>query len=117
MGTLTKFAKKQYCETIRDRLGKYRKECLDCIYGSNTKWYDPWPNAKKTVALINKILRHIPIMVWPVKIRSGPWLIVLDYIKKRRTADLRYDRDDHTAWVIESTKQAGKFINYDIGGS
>lgn len=122
--------KNQWHNIIRLRLAKYRKECLYCLYPENDyTWGTTYDNLNKTLSLCNKILKDIPFEAWPKKetttyvidyvIASNNWSVKLswDWDSKRRLADLRYKKDDHTAWVIEHSKKRGRFINYDIGGS
>jgi len=51
---------------------------------------------------------HDVIRAWSMRLR---WLYEEG---AKRTADLKYKNDNHTAWCIE---KKGKFVNYDIGGS
>ena len=119
----------KWTNLIRKRLIAYRKECLKCLYpkdGYGYEWGCPDPkNTGKTVDLVNKILKGIPTVAWPSKeddggerkIASNNWTIRLMYEDKCRHADLRYAKDDHTAWVKENRLKKGTFINFDIGGS
>lgn len=123
--------KNKWHDIIRKRLAEYKGECLACLY---PKPFDySWGSSKKTVAktirLVNKIVKDIPIEAWPNEeyyeghprsIAYNNWSIHLgweDGRKPRRTADLRYRNDDHTAWLIENSRKPGVFINFDIGGS
>ena len=115
--------KNKYHDIIRKRLRLYRKECLDCLYPE--KSYQ-WGNEKLTLVLLNKILKDVPIEAWPkneednyvqYKIASNNWTIKLTYEDGRRTADLKFRNDDHTAWVIEHSRKPGLFVDFDIGGS
>lgn len=112
---------------IRKRLMSYRKECLKCLY--TEKGYE-WgcldlENKQKTVTLLNKILKRIPEEAWPSKtefgdeyiIASNNWRIKLMWEDYRRHADLKFRNDDHTAWVVEHSRDKGRFVDYDIGGS
>lgn len=72
--------------------------------------------------MLNKILKPIPKSAWPDEeydevntINDGNWQLRLMFTDGKRSADLSYAKDDHTAWVIEGKN--GKFINFDIGGS
>lgn len=118
-------SRSKYHNIIRDRLKKYRQECLDCIHSGNYAWDD----VKATLILINKILRGIPAKAWPdpkdedqyyagYKIRSGSWVMKLQYTEDDgvRHANLIYNHDDHTAWVCYN-KKLKKFVDFDIGGS
>lgn len=119
--------KNKWHDIIRKRLAKYSKECLSCLYpptgyewGCQSRKYK-----RNTLALVNKIVKGIPVSAWPVmndgyesyKIVHGNWNVCLGWDcdgNKLRTIDLKYRRDDHTAWCIEGK---GKFVDYDIGGS
>jgi len=119
--------KNKYHDIIRQRLHKYRKECLACLYPP-TGWEWGCTNRKykmNTLALVNKIMKGIPVDAWPkfvnvdwqhdvYKVASGNWCMRLRWDYKIRSADLKYRHDDHTAWCIERN---GKFVDYDIGGS
>jgi len=109
----------KYRDIIRDRLKKYRKECLECLgdYG--------FDDVKQTLNLMNNILSGIPTDAWPenkeceIRIRSNNWGIRLFYdsCNNTRQADLYCSFNDHTAWVQEHSKNKGRFIDFDIGGS
>jgi len=117
----------QWHNTIRKRLVQYRKECLACLYpDGDYSWGTSRKNIANTLKLVNKIVKGIPIEAWPINaeasdrvIASNNWSIKLGWEGSRRTADLSYRKDDHTAWVIEHSKKPGSgvFVDFDIGGS
>ena len=110
---------------IRKRLKENRKECLSCLYPPSCyEWGIHSKYKKNTLALVNKIVRGVPVEAWPGnkndmcrKIASGRWAIDLEWVDKRRTANLRHKNNDHTAWCIEHSKKHGIFVDLDIGGS
>jgi hypothetical protein len=119
--------KNKWHDIIKNRLVENRKECLNCLYPENDyTWGTTRKNLKRTINLLNTLLKDIPVDAWPnlfrltnaslgeYKIASNNWKIILGWKGNRRTADLVFKRDDHTAWVIERN---GKFVNFDIGGS
>jgi len=116
----------EYHTIIRNRLKAYRKECLNCLYPENGYAWGGRQDIKRTVQLLNNILKDIPIEAWPVNreemedsviIASNNWRIDLMWIEKRRSANLIFKKDDHTAWVIEHSKKKGTYVDFDIGGS
>jgi hypothetical protein len=122
--------KNKWHDVIRKRLVQYRKECLICLYPKDDyEWgCGNRKNIAKTLSLVNKIVKGIPVEAWPILadneenektyfIASGNWSVRLRWIEKRRTADLKFNKNDHTAWLIEKKNQPGVFVNYDIGGS
>ena len=117
--------KNKWHDIIRKRLVENRKECRDCISPENDfTWGTTRKNKKRTVALLNTLLKNIPKDAWPkndydydsfeYRIASNNWLLRLFQIEGHRHADLIYKNDDHTAWVRE---RDGKFVDFDIGGS
>jgi hypothetical protein len=116
-------------DKIRERLKKYRTECLLCLNPTDDyTWGCTRKNVQKTLALVNKIMKNIPATAWPTidddwlnytTIVSGNWKIVLSWSWKthRRLVDLSHKNNDHTAWVIEHKEKHGEYINFDIGGS
>lgn len=80
-----------------------------------------WDDEKRTVVLMNNILKDVPKELYPnieeenYDIQDGNWRLSLRCVDGKRSADLSYSKDDHTAWVIEGRN--GKFVNFDIGGS
>lgn len=117
--------KNKWHDTIRMRLKKYRKECLSCLYPPNDyEWGTKRRNIKNTLALVNAIIKGIPIEAWPENdsiyhVANGRWSVDLGWESgwKRRLVDLKYRRNDHTAWCVESKKNPKRFIDFDIGGS
>lgn len=117
----------KWTNLIRERLIANRKECLKCLCpDEGYEWGCADPKSRqKTVDLLNKILKGIPVEAWPKKnedgeerkIASNNWTIRLMYEDKCRHADLRFANDDHTAWVKEHSQDKGRFVNWDIGGS
>ena len=116
--------KNKWHEIIRERLKKNRKECLACLYPEDD--YE-WNDVKRTLKLLNNILKDIPENAWPkdnndgtlneYKVASNNWSIRLGFEDGRKVADLRFRNNDHTAWVIEHRTKKGQFIDFDIGGS
>lgn len=119
--------KNKWHDEIRKRLKKYHKECLACLYpdddyewGCNKK-----SHIQNTLNMVNKIMRGIPVEAWPklnddmirTTVADGNWSIKLGWEGKRKTADLKFRNNNHTAWVIESPKKDGTYIDFDIGGS
>lgn len=80
-----------------------------------------WGETKKVVDFMNILLSDIPKDIWPenkedhLTIKDGNWRLDLMWTDDKRSANLIYLKDDHTAWVIENKK--GKFVDFDIGGS
>ena len=125
MSTATK---KDWKQALKNRMKEHRAECLECLY-DDTGY--AWDNVKRTLKLMNTLLQDIPADVWPDKgpsddswnwpqviVRSGNWHITLSISDKgKRLADLKYNRDDHSAWVVERPRAKQKWGNYDIGGS
>lgn len=119
--------KNKWHDEIRKRLRKYRKECLECLYpDEDYEWGGSRKNIHNTINLVNKIMKGIPVEAWPkpnddmtrTTVADGNWSIRLGWSDgKRRTADLKHKNNDHTAWLIESPKKDGTYINLDIGGS
>ena len=118
--------KKYWHDVIRERLKRNQPNCLACLYPDNDWiWGHTRENLKKTVALMNTLLKDIPVEAWPkdktedifpkCKAAHNNWVMELFWNKKQRQANLVYRRDDHTAWVREYKK--GVFGNCDIGGS
>lgn len=121
--------RKYWHDLIRTRLILRRDECLVCLRPENDwTWGTTRKNLKRTLELLNCLLKDVPIEAWPRKIDGecdgeyriahNNWVLRLFYGDDgRREADLVFKKDDHTAWVKESSKEKGKFIDCDIGGS
>jgi hypothetical protein len=81
---------------------------------------------KQWLLLMNKLLKGVGAKNWPIE-NGHDYIntinvngINLDLFKddnSRRHANLSFSNDDHTAWVIESKKKQGVYVDYDIGGS
>jgi hypothetical protein len=97
---------------------KYKKEAMTCLK-SKGGW--GWEDKKRTVKLLNKILAEVPKDLFPKsedetkRLRDGNWGLTLMIVDGKQSADLRFIRDDHTAWVIKTRN--GRFGDFDIGGS
>lgn len=108
---------------IKCILKKYETHAYNCLYPENDwAWGSSSKNRKNTVNLMNDILKEVPLMCWPnfdseseVKVNRGKWTLYLKWVDGKRSADLKYRYDDHTAWVIQ--KRDGTFKDFDIGGS
>jgi hypothetical protein len=118
--------KKETRQKIKNILREYKKEAYECLYPENDcSWGTSETNRDKTLKLMNDILVGIPKEVWPITkdeddydsfiVKDGNWRLDLFYCEGKRSANLIYLKDDHTAWVIEG--ENGKFIDFDIGGS
>ena len=118
--------KTNWRQVLKDRMKANRAECLECLHGNGYAWDDE----KRTLKLMNILLKDLPENLWPENgpddgswdweqtlIRSGNWSMVLSWQEGRRSADLRFDNDDHTAWVVEHSRKKGVWVNFDIGGS
>lgn len=112
-------------EKVRQVLKKYKTEAYACLYPEDG-WAWGVCNKKylnRTLKLMNDILKHVPESAWgkdeddDIHVTEGNWQLSLRIVYKRRSADLKFKNDDHTAWVIEHSKKKGRFINFDIGGS
>lgn len=107
---------KQFSKIFR----KYKKEAMACLRPKNDY---AWGDTKRTLILMNEILKEIPKNVWPeskekydsVILKDGNWRLDLITDCDIKSANLIYARDDHTAWVVE--KKDGTFEDFDIGGS
>jgi hypothetical protein len=110
---------------IRGRLREYRKECLECLRPKDDfVWGFEPKNVQNTINLVNKIMRDISVDAWPKTknksyvIADNRWRVKLGWLNnKHRLVDLKYRNDDHTAWLVEDSKKAGTYIDFDIGGS
>lgn len=97
---------------------KYSNEAKSCLYPENN-W--TWGDKRKTLKLMNGILAEIPKEEFPLYagakkiLKYGRWRLDLFLVDGKRSANLIYSGDDHTAWVVEGAK--GKFVDFDIGGS
>ena len=99
---------------------KYKDEAHACLYSPSGGY--AWQDRNRTVELMNDILAEIPSELYPkneedcVTLSAGNWRLGLMFIEGKRSANLIYVKDDHTAWVIENDEM-GRFIDFDIGGS
>ena len=112
---------KQEKQKIKQTLRLFKKEAYNCLYAKNGYC---WMDRKRTLKLMNNILKDIPPGLWlnededdRIIIKNGNWRLDLKITDGRRAADLSFVHDDHTAWVIEHSKIKNKWINFDIGGS
>jgi len=118
-----------YKKLLQQRLAKESKRALKLLWPVGAF---AWEDTEAVVQLMNDLLKDIPVEVWPknkkdmedsVHLKQGDWYLTLYWNeneaneKSRRTADLAHKKDDHTAWVIEHSKDKGRFIDFDIGGS
>ena len=122
--------------TIIARLKRYvlpiwKKFNKEDAYGDRTIGFDDYTTSQ-WLTLMNTILVGIGPEAWappenefPQPGEKGNYSIPgiqlsLDYdedIPGKRRADLLFDNEDHTPWVIETGKGTGRYKNYDIGGS
>ncbi len=120
---------KEIRQQIKSIIKKYKIEALACLYPENDyTWGTKRKNLQRTIKLMNDILSEFPKeLEWPkidfmeeeesdsIYVKEGNWHLNLYVIDGKRSANLAYSKDDHTAWVIEN--KSGKFVDYDIGGS
>ena len=120
---------KQLIKKIKQTLKNHSDLCLFCLYppDGDYAWGTSTKNERNTLKVLNSLLSEIPEEAWPEKvenedeqdsnlIRYGKWWLYLDYINGKKSANLAYSLDDHTAWVIKDEKKK-KFVDFDIGGS
>ncbi len=119
--------KKETRSLIKSILRANADRAKSCLYPENDyAWGTKPKNLKATLALMNDICEQLPDDAWPNfgeeknDVSEGDWRIALafddvDDGKVCRFADLKYKRDDHTAWVYEDKN--GKWKDFDIGGS
>ncbi len=121
--------KKQAEKAIVLRLEKYcspihKKFDMKDQWGDDKYFFDDVSTAK-WLKLMNKILKGIPAALWPGEYRTGNGGVSIelqlgeewDEKEGIRLANLSFDNEDHTAWVIETKVGSGVYKNYDIGGS
>ncbi|MFA5396576.1 MAG: hypothetical protein WC346_11270 [Methanogenium sp.] len=125
-----------WTSVIQDRLKHYALPIYKKLekkdrYGDYLYVFDSWTTSQ-WLTLMNMILHGIGPEAWalpgsefPQEGEHGCYIVSgvmlqLDYGDDSpglRRANLVFDNEDHTAWVIETRKGSGAYKNYDIGGS
>jgi len=107
-------------DKIKDKLRANKSQLINLIYENEHSY--PWSKTAAIIRFANEFAQGIPSGLWPemdadspLKIKSGNWTVSLDWVDQKQTIDFRYNKDDHTAWLIRGKN--GKFKDFDIGGS
>lgn len=120
---VTPFSKqkiKQIKNNLKEKLKASKKEMMVLLYGADENGY-AWDDIEPVVEFMNRLLGDVPKDFWRetaddlITIRDGNWRLSIFTADKGQHADLKYAKDDHTAWVVRGRN--GKFKDFDIGGS
>lgn len=97
----------------------FRKEAKDCLY---PKGQYAWGDHARTLDMMKRLLENIPDEAYPedreegkMILTAGKWRLDLGWVDGRKSANLIFLGDDHTAWVVQG--EDGEWKDFDIGGS